>query len=129
MKKNDILESLSEDDYQTIKKESIDRLEKLRNGELVINRSLDYLNAIKSSIQKALKANYSYSDIATVIRNEEKGIVFSPREIKKFCEENFIVKIEKTTRKKSTIDSDSTEPKEQKLAINSDAHIDDAEDL
>ena len=97
----DVLNNLSEEEYGKLKEAGKNKLLQLCSGEIVIDRKKDYLFSIKKEIQKAIKLGYSFAEIAKVIRDEEKGIVFSAKQIRDFCSENGINKADKKSTKKS----------------------------
>lgn len=86
------LNSLSDDAYQKVKEQGHDNFKKLFNGELVVNRTKDYLMNFKKEFKKALSLGYTYTEIANVIRDENSGVTFTARQIREFCEENGISK-------------------------------------
>lgn len=70
---------------------------------MVINKSKDYLKDFKKDFKKALELGYTYTEIAKVMYDESKGVTFTARQIREFCEENGIIKTEKkTSSKKNT---------------------------
>ena len=86
------LNSLSDDAYQKVKEQGHDKFKKLFNGELVVNRTKDYLMNFKKEFKKALSLGYTYTEIANVIRDEDSGVTFTARQIREFCEDNGISK-------------------------------------
>ena len=82
------LNSLSDDAYQKVKEQGHDKFKKLFNGELVVNRTKDYLMNFKKEFKKALSLGYTYTEIANVIRDEDSGVTFTARQIREFCEDN-----------------------------------------
>lgn len=91
-KKKVTLKSLSDDDYIRVKKQGHENFNKLFNGEKIVNRTKDYLEDLKKDFKKALSLGYTYTDIATIIRDEANGVTFTARQIREFCEENGISK-------------------------------------
>lgn len=84
------LNSLSDDAYQKAKEQGHVKFKKLFNGELVVNKTKDYLMNFKKEFKKALSLGYTYTEIANVIRDEKSGVTFTARQIREFCEENEI---------------------------------------
>ena len=127
------LNSLSDDDYKIVKENGHDKFKKLFNGELVVNKTKDYLEDFKKDFKKALSLGYTYTDIATVIRDEANGVKFTARQIREFCEENGISKDKKVTTKKAKgglkKEDEQKEDKKKEVNINSDQHIDEPEDV
>ena len=107
------LNSLSDDDYKIVKEKGHDKFKKLFNGELVVNKTKDYLMDFKKEFKKALSLGYTYTDIANVIRDEANGIKFTARQIREFCEENGIIKADKkTSSKKIGLNKDNSSKEE-----------------
>ena len=124
------LNSLSDDAYQKVKEQGHDKFKKLFNGELVVNRTKDYLMNFKKEFKKALSLGYTYTDIANVIRDEKSGVTFTARQIREFCEENGISKDKKVTTKKAKGGlKKEDKQKEKEVNINSDQHIDEPEEV
>jgi len=127
------LNSLSDDDYKIVKENGHDKFKKLFNGELVVNKTKDYLEDFKKDFKKALSLGYTYTDIATVIRDEKSGVTFTARQIREFCEENGISKDKKVTTKKAKgglkKEDEQKEDKKKEVNINSDQHIDEPEEV
>ena len=86
------LNSLSDDTYKAVKDQGHEKFKKLFNGELVVNKTKDYLMNFKKEFKKALSLGYTYTDIANVIRDEKSGVTFTARQIREFCEDNGISK-------------------------------------
>ena len=124
------LNSLSDDDYKIVKEKGHDKFKKLFNGELVVNKTKDYLMNFKKKYKKALSLGYTYTDIANVIRDEKSGVTFTARQIREFCEENGISKDKKVTTKKAKGGlKKEDKQKEKEVNINSDQHIDEPEEV
>ena len=124
------LNSLSDDDYKIVKEKGHDKFKKLFNGELVVNKTKDYLMNFKKEFKKALSLGYTYTDIANVIRDEKSGVTFTARQIREFCEENGISKDKKVTTKKAKGGlKKEDKQKEKEVNINSDQHIDEPEEV
>lgn len=109
------LNSLSDDAYQKAKEQGHDKFKKLFNGELVVNRTKDYLMNFKKEFKKALSLGYTYTEIANVIRDEKSGVTFTARQIREFCEEN---EISLCKKKKNDNGIPSGTEKEQKQEQN-----------
>lgn len=127
-KKKVTLKSLSDDDYIRVKKQGHENFNKLFNGEMIVNRTKDYLEDLKKDLKKALSLGYTYTDIATVIRDEANGVTFTARQIREFCEENGISK-EKQVTAKRTKGCLKKEDNKKEVNINSDQHIDEPEEV
>ena len=124
------LKSLSDDDYKKVKEQGHDKFNKLFSGEKIVNRTKDYLEEFKKDFKKALSLGYTYTDIATVIRDEANGVKFTARQIREFCEENGISKDKKVTTKKVKGGLKKEDKQEEKeVNINSDQHIDEPEEI
>ena len=127
------LNSLSDDDYKIVKEKGHDKFKKLFNGELVVNKTKDYLMDFKKEFKKALCLRYTYTEIANVIRDEKSGVTFTARQIREFCEENGISKDKKVTTKKAKgglkKEDEQKEDKKKEVNINSDQHIDEPEEV
>ena len=124
------LNSLSDDDYKIVKEKGHDKFKKLFNGELVVNKTKDYLMDFKKEFKKALSLGYTYTEIANVIRDEKSGVTFTARQIREFCEENGISKDKKVTTKKAKGGlKKEDKQKEKEVNINSDQHIDEPEEV
>ena len=127
------LNSLSDDDYKIVKEKGHDKFKKLFNGELVVNKTKDYLMDFKKEFKKALSLGYTYTEIANVIRDEKSGVTFTARQIREFCEENGIRKDKKVTTKKAKgglkKEDEQKEDKKKEVNINSDQHIDEPEEV
>ena len=124
------LNSLSDDAYQKVKEQGHDKFKKLFNGELVVNRTKDYLMNFKKEFKKALSLGYTYTDIANVIRDEKSGVTFTARQIREFCEEKGISKDKKVKTKKAKGGlKKEDKQKEKEVNINSDQHIDEPEEV
>ena len=125
-----VLNSLSDDAYQKVKEQGHDNFKKLFNGELVVNKTKDYLMDFKKEFKKALSLGYTYTEIANVIRDEKSGVTFTARQIREFCEENGISKDKKVTTKKAKGGlKKEDKQKEKEVNINSDQHIDEPEEV
>lgn len=124
------LNSLSDDAYKAVKDQGHEKFKKLFNGELVVNKTKDYLMNFKKEFKKALSIGYTYTDIANVIRDEKSGVTFTARQIREFCEENGISKDKKVTTKKAKGGlKKEDKQKEKEVNINSDQHIDEPEEV
>ena len=124
------LNSLSDDTYKAVKDQGHEKFKKLFNGELVVNKTKDYLMDFKKEFKKALSLGYTYTDIANVIRDEKSGVTFTARQIREFCEENGISKDKKVTTKKAKGGlKKEDKQKEKEVNINSDQHIDEPEEV
>lgn len=124
------LNSLSDDAYKAVKDQGHEKFKKLFNGELVVNKTKDYLMNLKKEFKKALSLGYTYTDIANVIRDEKSGVTFTARQIREFCEENGISKDKKVTTKKAKGGlKKEDKQKEKEVNINSDQHIDEPEEV
>lgn len=124
------LNSLSDDTYKAVKDQGHEKFKKLFNGELVVNKTKDYLMNFKKEFKKALSLGYTYTDIANVIRDEKSGVTFTARQIREFCEENGISKDKKVTTKKAKGGlKKEDKQKEKEVNINSDQHIDEPEEV
>lgn len=106
------LNTLSDEEYNSVKELSKNKLLQLASGELVINRNKDYLLSLKKEIQKVIRAGYSCAEIAKVLEDEERGIKFSTKQIRDFCKENEIIKDEKKSSKKVGLNKNSNEEKQ-----------------
>ena len=124
------LNSLSDDTYKAVKDQGHEKFKKLFNGELVVNKTKDYLMDFKKEFKKALSLGYTYTEIANVIRDEKSGVTFTARQIREFCEENGISKDKKVTTKKAKGGlKKEDKQKEKEVNINSDQHIDEPEEV
>ena len=124
------LNSLSDDTYKAVKDQGHEKFKKLFNGEVVVNKTKDYLMNFKKEFKKALSLGYTYTDIANVIRDEKSGVTFTARQIREFCEENGISKDKKVTTKKAKGGlKKEDKQKEKEVNINSDQHIDEPEEV
>ncbi len=99
-KQDKILDRLTDEEYLSAKQDGAARLESLCKGEIVVNRHKDYLQSLKKELRKALSHNYTYVDIANVLRDESRGINFTPRQIREFCEENGLTSTKSAPQRK-----------------------------
>lgn len=106
------LNTLTDEEYNDVKVSGKNRLLQLVKGEIVINRNKDYLLSLKKEIQKAVKSGYTFSEIAKVLYDEEKGITFTSKQIRDFCNENGIIKTEKKTSSKVGLNKKSNDEKQ-----------------
>lgn len=122
------LNSLSDEEYKNAKDTTHEKFKNLFNGKLVINKSKDYLKDFKKDFKKALELGYTYTEIAKVMYDESKGVTFTARQIREFCEENGISKDKQVTAKR-TKGGLKKEDKKKEVNINSDQHIDEPEEV
>ena len=99
-KQSDVLDQLTDEEYSAAKQAGASKLEALCKGEIVVNRKKDYLLSLKKELKKALSLNYTYADLAGVLRDESKGIMFSAKQIREFCEENGLTSTKVGTSRK-----------------------------
>lgn len=106
------LNTLTDEEYNDVKVSGKNRLLQLVKGEIVINRNKDYLLSLKKEIQKAVKSGYTFTEIAKVLYDEDKGITFTSKQIRDFCNENGIIKTEKKTSSKVGLNKKSNDEKQ-----------------